>query len=230
MPYVRKPRTVRKTYKKRYAGKRTTLDTKIRAIAKQVTLRQQETKHVITNLTLSQMYHNSPLRLENQLLRTTQGVGDGATNSRIGDEITLRGLKLYFQMENMYDRPNVTYKVWVVKGRDSLLSVVAPLKTVTGCTVLDPMDTEQVKVVTTRTYKFGQNNDYSASTGKRLTNHRTLWIPLNNQKYKYVTNGGQIGQWYNLALYVGVYDASNSLISDHIANFTCAYELFFKDS
>lgn len=109
-----------------YKRKRTSkygLGRKIAKIAKTVALRQQETKHVTRSLGAYQCYHNVSQRVTDNLLYTTQGTNDGS--NRIGDEITLRGIKLYLEMEDKWDRPNVTYCIWVAKCRQGIASLTS---------------------------------------------------------------------------------------------------------
>jgi len=131
-----------------------TLNQKVARIAKTVDLRERETKHHVNNLGNFIQLHNVSRRYTNNLLGTSQGVSD-VTGNRIGDQITLGGVKKYPWFLQQTDRPNVTFKIWVVKGRTGLVNTVLfPLKQITGIVVMDPLDTEKCKSVAVQTCKF----------------------------------------------------------------------------
>lgn len=114
MTYARK--TMKKApYKKRNYRKRSILNQQVAHIAEMVALREQETKHHIKTLGIFVMLHNVRRRFTNNLFETSQRVSDG-TGNRIGDQITLRGIKVYLQFLQEIDRPNVTFKTRVVKA------------------------------------------------------------------------------------------------------------------
>lgn len=220
----------RKTYRKR-----SNLTKKIASIAKTVALRQQETKHSILSYATRELYHNQTYNITPNLLDTTQGVTDGT--HRLGDEITLRGIKLYLQMETKWDRPNNTYRVVVGKCRQAIAGGTDPFKPISGVKVIDPVDMEQVmKVLVNRRYRFGDKDtmigtDEGIGVLNRPTTHfRTVWIPLNNVKYKYLNQNSTQGTAYNLALWVQAYDHSSSLTLDNIGSIRVSAELFFKDA
>jgi len=230
MPYARK------TTKKRYSGKRGNFNTKVARIAKTVTLRQQETKHSLLSYAQRELYHNQTYQVTKNLIDTTHGTND--SSHRIGDEITLRGIKLYLQMEDKWDRPNTNFVVMVAKARDSIAgSLTMPLKSITGINCMDPVDTEQViKVLHKRVYRFGDKNTHIDVTGtsstdrnRNTTHFRTIWIPLNNARYKYLNQSTNIGTHYNIAMWVGAYDATSELSTDNIGAIRVSGELFFKD-
>jgi len=233
MVYVRKSR---RTYKKRNTKKSSTLNTRIARIAKTVALRQQETKHSILSFGVRQLYHNQTYNITSNLIDVVQGVND--TGHRIGDEITLRGIKVYLQMESVWDRPNTNFLVMIGKCRHSIAGgLVMPLKPITGVNIMDPVDTEQVmKVMAKRVYRFGDKNTFIDTTGgaptannARTTHFRTLWLPLNNVKYKFLNQNTNQGTAYNIAMWVGAYDASTELSTDNIGSIRVSGQLFFKD-
>lgn len=214
--------------------KRSNLTKKVVAIAKTVALRQQETKHSILTFATHELYHNASYNITPNLLHTTQGVND--SNHRVGDEITLRGIKLYLQMETKWDRPNNTYRVVVGKCRQSIAGASDVFKPISGVKVIDPVDMEQVmKVVLNRRYRFGDKDtmiatDEGVGALNRPTTHfRTIWIPLNNVKYKYLNQNSTQGTAYNLAMWVTAYDHSSMLTLDNIGSIRVSAELFFKD-
>lgn len=221
----------RKTYRKR-----SNLTKKIANIAKTVALRQQETKHSILSYATREVYHNQSYLITANLIDVVQGVND--TGHRIGDEITLRGIKLYLHFEDKWDRPNTTFRVVVAKARQAIAGNLSlPRKTISGVQVIDPVDMEQcMKVYINRKYRFGDKDtmigtDEGTGTLNRPTAHfRSLWIPLNNVKYKFLNQSSNQGTAYNIAMWVAAYDHSAMLTSDNIGSIRVSGELYFKDA
>lgn len=212
------------------------LGRKIAKIAKTVALRQQETKHTTRSLGVFQMYHNVSQRVTDNLVWTSQGTND--TSNRIGDEITLRGIKLYLEMEDKWDRPNVTYCIWVAKCRQGIASLSSvPVRAITNMLPLDPMDTERVqKVLVNKKFRFSHKDTLIDVGGEgvdslnRVTTHfAKIWIPFKNIKYKYQDNHTSEGTSYNIAMWIAAYGASGDLITDNIGRIRVSSEMFFKD-
>lgn len=226
-------RAPRKSYKKKSNYKKRSVSySQIAKIAKRVSLRQAETKHHTVNYGNYALYHNVSRRVDTNLLSVQQGTGDTGNNSRIGDEVIPVGVKLYLQFEQMIDRPNVQFKVWVLKGREGEFGSSVPLKIISGNNLMDPIDTEKCSVVKSMYFKFNQNNivhDGDVAVNKRVVNCRKVWIPLKRSKYTYEGDNNSNGKWWNMPLYVCAYDASNTLVTDHISNLHIASEFFFKD-
>lgn len=236
MPVLGKRKRVTRPYSKRKAPRSGYgLNKKIARIAKTVALRQQETKHSILSYATRELYHNAAYLITSNLADTTQGVNDN--QHRIGDEITLRGIKLYLQMETKWDRPNLTFRVVVGKARQAIAGGTDPYKVISGVKVIDPVDMEQVmKVYVNRRYRFGDKDtmigtDEGTGVLNRPTTHfRTIWIPLNNVKYKYLNQNSTQGTAYNIPCWVTSYDHSSMLTLDNIGSIRVSAELFFKDA
>ena len=227
----------RQNRKRAPARKRSDFRKKVTAIAKTVALRQQETKHAALSYASRELYHNNSYNITPNLINIQQGVQDHA--HRIGDEITLRGIKLYLKFEDKWDRPNTNYRVVVAKCRQMVAGNLSlPIKVITGNASFDPVDMEQLmKVYVNRTYRFGDKNTFIDTTGgaptannPRTTHFRKLWIPLNNVRYRFVNQNTTMGTAYNIACWVAAYDASTELSTDNIGSIQVIGEVFFKDA
>lgn len=228
--YVRK-----KSFKKRNARKSSNFNQRVARIAKTVALRQQETKHAALSYASREVYHNNSYNITPNLINIQQGVLDHA--HRIGDEVTLRGIKLYMKFEDKWDRPNTNFRVVIAKCRQGIAGALTlPIKTITGNATFDPVDMEQLmKVYVNRTYRFGDKNTFIDSTtgaaNNQVTTHfRKLWIPLNNVKYKFLNQNTSQGTAYNIAMWVAAYDAAGEFTTDNIGNIQVIGEVFFKDA
>lgn len=236
MPYARKKsirrKPVRKTTRKSYS-----LSQKVARIAKSVFMRNTETKHATRQLAGAQeLYHNTSVKITKNILYTVQGINDAS--HRIGDEITVTGVKLYLQMEDKWDRPNTTFCVWVAKCRDAVANLsTVPLKSITGVIPMDPMDTEQVqKVIVRRMYRFNHKDtlidtggEGTQSLNKRTTHFRTIWVPC-HFKYKYEGGAADVGTYFNYALWVGAYGDTSDSTLDNIGKMKISSEIFYKDA
>lgn len=232
--YVRK---YRKNTKRAGSRKASNFRKKVTAIAKTVALRQQETKHAVLSYATRELYHNNSYQVTSNLIDVTQGVQD--QTNRLGDEITLRGIKLYLKFEDKWDRPNTNFRIVVARCRQGIAgSLSLPTKVISGNATFDPVDMEQLmKVYVNRTYRFGDKNTFIDTTGgaqtannPRTTHFRKLWIPLNNVRYKFLNQNSNQGTAYNIACWVAAYDASTELSTDNIGSIQVIGELFFKDA
>lgn len=204
---------------------------KLVSLIKNVSLKQAETKMATYN-SITSAYHNVSFRYGGNLFGTAQGITDttGAFN-RIGDTVTPIGLKLYMQFRQPPDRPNVSWRIWVMKiiGNPSLPSSV-PMKSVTGNLLLDPIDTEKCKLI--RTYNFKSPDNYWAGTtgtSKDVDFFRKAWIPFRRTPYVYSGDNLDTGRDFQVCMFVACYDSTGTLVSDNIGTFQCTNVFYFKD-
>lgn len=227
-PKQYKPR--RKTTQKKASYRAPTKTSLVRLI-KSVSSKQAETKMCTYNASLT-IYHNLSTRYGGNLLGTAQGITDsiGAFN-RIGDTINLIGMKFLMQFRQPADRPNVNWKVWILKIKGNpTLPLSVPVKSVTGNLQLDPIDTEKCTVVKQLTFKNPDNYwEGTAGTSKETCFFKKLYIPFKNQKYVYSGDNADTGRDYQLCMFVTAYDTTGSLITDNIGSFLCHNQLYFKD-
>jgi len=232
--YVRKARAP----KKRNRTRKPLLNKKIARIAKSVALRTQETKHVAKTYGNHVMLHNVSRRVDTQLLRSNWGAGDGFdNNSRIGDEVTLRGLKVYLSFEQRPAHPNITFTVWILKMRQGSIGTFAPLQSISGNLPQDPVNMETVtKVLYRKNFRFDHKNTQISSHGgvdahdKTVTYFRQIYLPLNNAVYHYNGNNVQDGRDYNIAMYISAFEATGSSVTSHIADVGVSTQFFYKDA
>jgi len=208
---------------------------KLVALIKKVSLGTQETKHVIRNLlSFSPILHNSYNRVVSNLLYTEQGVQDSgiAFDNRIGDSITPVGVKLYLQFSQPVDRPNVTFRLTVVKFHGSAAPpLTIPVTGISGNNLLDPIDTEKCSVV--KVFNFKAKENYwagTSGTSKQITNFMTLWIPLPKKAYVYGSDGNTQGKMFQLSVGVAAYDTFGTLGTDVIGYISLQSQLYFKDA
>jgi len=202
-------------------------------LIKSVTLKQQETKLALQDTTIISQFHNISSLARNNLFATTQGITDGlGVANRIGDTVTPIGVKLYMAFRQPSDRPNVTWKIWIVKhwGNTTAPSSV-PVKAITGNLLLDPLDTEKATAVVIRTFKH-PDNYYNGTLGnsKETCFFKKLWIPCSKVPYVYGQDGSNTGKRFQMSMYVTAYDTLGSLITDQIGSYEVSTSFYFKDA
>lgn len=231
MPYVRKTNKRKPAYKKRNYGRSNASSKKMYNIAKKVSLSQQETKHHVVNYGTHSQYHNVTHRLVDNILAVQQGTNDGNNQSRIGDKIFVRGVKMYMHFEGIYDRPDITWRIVVLKAPDASLGSGMPLKGITGNALMDPINTETATVVKSF-YIKPKYQDYSYDPTvhqiRPMSVFRKLWIPVNKQ-YTFNGDNSPHGKWYDYAVYCVAF-SQGAIITDHIGSLEFSSEMFFKDA
>lgn len=234
MPSVRKTTKPKPTIRKRRYNRRSKKS--LVSLIKKVSLGTQETK-MATQRASAQVFHNGgvgssgkPMLMFENCLKTTQGLSDGTNLAhRVGDCITPVGVKLYMEFDQPSDRSNVNFKVFIVKIRSHSVQTALPMKAISSNIIMDPVDTEYCQIVATRTYKYGDNY-FTGDVNKFTCFFRKSWIKLPKFQYVYKSDNDQLGRDYQLAVYVGAYDTSGTLLTDVIGSvsFNCA--LYFKDA
>lgn len=202
------------------------------SLIKNVARGQQETKMAIQSFG-SNMFHNVSLKVFNNNLATTQGVTDGsALSNRIGDTVLPVGLKLFMQFRQPVDRPNVSWKVWVLKVFGSASApTFLPRKNITGNLFLDPIDTEACSVVKVINFKADDNYwQGSNATSKESCHFRKVWIPLPSVPYVYSGDNASQGKRYTIVTYAACYDTFGTLETDNIGTINFQSVFYFKDA
>lgn len=218
-PYARRPA---------YTGK------SLVSLIKKVSLRTQETKHVIRSiLNNSPIFHNSFNRIAANLCYSEQGITDSGTNvlCRIGDTVTPVGVKLFVQLTQPSDRPNVTFKLVVVKFWGGVNPpVTIPQIGISGCVMLDPLDTEKCSVVKSWDFKAGDNYyNGTAASSKQMGKFFTLWLPLPKKPFVYAGDNSTLGKTYQLSLGIAAFDVQTTLPTDVIGYVSIQSQFYFKD-
>lgn len=247
-------------YKSRFTKKKSLKKSSVRSvakIAKVVALRQCETKQ-------SSQYTNTELALfhdrtyyAGQLMATTQGVRDPsgiqqATLNRIGDEVIARGVQLKFFIQNMSDRPNVMYHIYIFRYNTLLVNPGSVPPAVMndnefwaglgggGAAVtnrmLDKPQKRNIKIIKKIVIRPTNQANYSIQTAGPVpvgpfskTDYRTVWIPLKNKKIRYRLPDSPLPERDGLAFCVTAYDAINTLTTDQLAWMQWQSTFYFKD-
>jgi len=213
------------------------------ALIKKTVMRIAETKEQREGLSVVPLLHNTPAVISTNLLRTISvpPASVNFTNPREGDSVQVQGISIRMLFMTYSDRPNVTFKVWVLKTPAySPVSGVSPYTYAgwfidrTNQWVLDEINTTQVTVVKSMTFK-PPVSDTSQEVGATLheTSYaRKMWIPW-NKTVTYQEQGPTVSpnepKGYSLQLLVAAYDTYGTLITDFAGKMLIQHSLHFKD-
>lgn len=215
----------------------------VKKIAASVMLRKSEQKHINYNHGKIELYHNtgSPTfkSLNASDTMPTQGVGD---NQRIGDRITAQKLQLRLLCGQKYDRPNVTWRVIVFSVKSGQapingLGINQFFEQTTGNILLDNINTDLARVHYQKYFKPLKSSlmalDASGVNGNDVTKEYTFAKKINinfkNKTIVFQSNGGVVTNERDYYIYVGVYDAFGTLVTDNIGYYQMWSQLKFKD-
>lgn len=217
----------------------------VRAV-RRIALNACETKSVYRCSENNQLNHNVPF-FYSGLLYTTQGVGDATMDaassydSRIGDEIMVKGIDLRFWLSTKNDRPNTQYRIIVFKHRQGLTintgavfndyQLAAGPPEVRNNKVMSYANTEKITVLKQIMLK-SQGNDYSLESGatnRERSRYVQCYLPMKMMKVKYEIEDSTTPKFNNISVCVVAYDAYGTLSTDNIASFAWSYKLYFKD-
>lgn len=229
MAFKRKARSKR-TYRARKRTKRSRKPTKLFAAkVKRVILKTSESKHVNYSFGKGEVYHNSylPHHINNQACMPTQGVGD---NQRVGDQIYTGGFMLRLMLGQKWDRPNVNWKWYVMRVNKGILYAYNNwFENVINNVLLDPPNTDYVKVLKSGTFKHTVISLEVGETAKEQTYSKRIWIPY-KKLIKFGPQNGSIGPMdHDIHFIVAPYDAYGTLLTDNIGSVQCLSTLYYKD-
>lgn len=175
----------------------------------------------------SELNHSSIalLQLNGSSQLPSQGAGD---KQRVGDQINLSGFKLRMVIGQKADRPNVTFRYWVIRvPKGSTYTYNQWFTATTSNTLLDDVNTDFIKVLTTGTWKPHDGSMDNATD--EYTYLRKLWVPY--KKILKFGPGDGVNTHNDSDIYFmcTVYDAYGTLITDNIAYVQLFSEVFYRD-
>lgn len=149
-PYSKRYKKARTSGTTGYAGiLRASLNQRVRRIESTIETKES-TQTTSTNLALP---HND-IRVIYNPMQVNVGTGDPMTGvgNRIGDQITVKGLKIKMFLQNQAARPKVWYRIFVVKSSSGdTISRATLFKGLVGNKMIDQYDTERFTVVAQKT-------------------------------------------------------------------------------
>lgn len=224
---ARKAAYRRKRYRYGVKGK-----SAIARICKNTIFRMSESKSKTYSWGKTELFHNvrSMLgELNTSFAMPDQGAQDFQRN---GDRIYTSGFKIRLLCGQKYDRPNCTWKIYVIKQANMNGQQSTTFRNVTGNVLLDPPNMDQVKVLKAFTWKplkSSVNVGFSGTVnGQEFTFTKSFWVPY-KKEYKFAIDAGNQHNDNPLQLWAFCYDAYGTLVTDNIAYIQVFQELFYRD-
>jgi len=194
-------------------------------------MRMTEPKSKTASLGKTELNHNQRYNIcELNAYMPSLGTADDERN---GDRIYISGFKVRLLCGQKFDRPNVTWKFWILQNQ-KFASLANNWRAVTNNVMLDPLNMDQVKrVLYSRNFK-PLNSTMSASAipagteSKEYTFTKSFWIPY-KKEYKFHDNGQLTHQDDPITMFVACYDAYGTLNTDNIGYVQVFLETFYRD-
>lgn len=213
---------------------------------KRVMFKMAEPKHFLTNVAKQELFHNggtSAVFVSHVL--NAIGPAQGMTESaRIGDRYYRSGWKINMLIGQKFDRPNVTWRIAVIKAAYNLTSVGFSNileQGASGNVLLDNINKDKYTVLYQKyihknwspTVPVGAvydvaGNGTSTSGGKELTWAHKFWVPC-RKEVKFLTDAGVTPNEDSFILLIAAYDAFGSLLTDNIGYVQTHVKEFYRD-
>ena len=228
--YTRRPYkkyTNKKVFKSR--AKKGRFIAKLTKAVKAIALQAAETKCLHFYADNQQLYHNSLSYASTNMLSTTQG---NTQQTRVGDEVIGKYLKIKLWLSNKLDRPNVMYRVILYTTPLSYTAINWGTGT-SGNLMLSTTNSDKLKIIKQKLIRpFA--GDYSLESGATNKEHSTYMafnINLKNRKIRYQNDGTgtPLNQRDYIHLAIIAYDAYGSVITDNIASNAYQISFYYKD-
>lgn len=225
----------RKFAKRRYGRKgayprkrKSSYSTKrIAKIAKRVVMKTAEPKHVSYTFGKAELYHNTFYmgKINDAVCMPDPGTQD---NNRIGDQINISGFKLRIMLGQKADRPNVTFKIYVVRvPKGSSYNYSQWFENMTNNVLLDSPNTDFIKVLHSSTWKPHDGSMDNATD--EYVYSRTLWIPYKHKLKFGPANGAETHNDNDIYFMYAPFDAYGTLITDNIAYIEYVSTMHYRD-
>lgn len=166
-----------------------------------------------------------------------------ARNNRIGDKITPRGMSIKLWIANKLDRPNVMYRIMVIRAPKAVSGALVGFDTIdwfeqanlgsTNNRMILPLDKDRGakayydKVVNINQGNAGVGGNAAGKEGHKLVK---LWIKRKSSSpivFESATNNRIVNN--PLLFYVIPYDSFGTLVTDNIASCSYFCTMYYKD-
>ena len=201
---------------------------------KKVALDTTETKFKNISIPKWELYHNinkqGSVNISSALIAQSDN-DDG----RIGTEIYLTGIKFRMLLGQKADRPNVTFKIYIVEYDSTQAGTLENedhfYHRVTQNVLLDAVQSHRFKILKAITYKGNLGSMEVGESSKEKTYPLSFWVPM-RRKLSFQADSGtmvSMGMKDNLRVMIAAYDAYGTLTSDNIGYAQCCATCYYKD-
>lgn len=226
---IKKRAPYKRTYKRKTIGMK-----QLSTMMKKVALKTTETKFSNLSIAKWELYHNS-LKQASINIATSFAVQGDDDDKRIGNEIYLTGIKFRLMLGQKSDRPNVTFKIFVVEFNSSQAGTIENeahfYHWASQNVLLDAVQSHRFKVHKAITYKGKLSSLEVGETSREVTYPLQFWIPL-KRKISFQQDSGTTpssGMKDNFRIVIAAYDAYGTLSSDNIGYAQGCATVYFKD-
>lgn len=222
--YAKKARSMRRKPKRSFtaAGR-----SKIAKICKSVILKTAEPKFKNYDWTHTELYHNTFTVKQINHSACMPIEGDNS-EQRVGDRINATGYLLRALVGQKADRPNCTFKYYVVStSKGNAYSYASFFHDTMNNVLLDSINKDYCKVLKSGTIK--KNIGTNVNGTDEYTFPLKIWVPYKKLIKFGPGYGATIPQENDIFLMIAPYDAWGTLITDNIAYFDCTQTLYYRD-
>lgn len=195
---------------------------------KAVTMKHAEPKSKDLTFGKVELYHNlvqSGYLINTVAAMPVQGTSD---SQRIGDQINVTGFSLRMLLGQKADRPNVTFKYWVLKVPKAVTFAYASwFDATTNNVLLDRVNTDLCKIITSGVWRPNEAG-LSNTGGDEYTFVKKLWLPY-KKIYRFLSHGGTSHDDDDIHFLITCYDAYGTLTSDNIAYIQAVSTIYYRD-
>lgn len=169
----------------------------IQAAVRRTLFKNAETKQAQVSISdYQQIGHNNFITLDANILTTNQGVSDpstGASQNRIGDEITLLKAKFCMMIELNERYSDVTYRILVVKSaRGDIPSAATLFNGLSGNKMLDTINYERYSVLYQKWGKITAPSMGLGGTSAMNTTGSGIYGNAANPEFNYLSRATKI--------------------------------------
>lgn len=233
-------------YKRRYVSKKKRVPRRARAstgmkrrtlatLVKRIVMRKTESKCRRHAFEKAELYHNAfygvpatgfVANINSYAVMPAQGAGD---NQRIGDQVYLTGFRLKMLIGQKADRPNVSFRYYVLKvPKGSSITYGNWFNSTTGNILLDDPNTDFVKVLLQGLWRPNEAGLANVS-GDEYTFAKRLWVPYKKLLKFGPADAATTHNDDDIYFVLMAYDAFGTLVSDNIAYVQMGQEIFYRD-
>lgn len=220
---------VPRTYRKRMARQSTSAKT-----VRSILFKTLETKYKSINFAKTELNHNTLAYLANSNIASQLPIQGDGDDQRIGDQMYLTGIKFRMMLGQKADRPNVTFKIWVVEFNSNAGNANDKnlfFHNISDNVLLDSRQTNRFKVLKSMTIRSKGTSLEVGETAKEQTRPLSFWLPM-KRKITYLGDASQVittGMKENIFVLMAAYDAYGTLASDNIAYAVGNATYYYKD-
>jgi len=228
--YAKRNNSKRKMSVRRVKRSATINNSNLQKVVSKMIMRKVEPKHKNFDHGKTESYHNliNTVHLNKDACMPSQGTQD---QQRVGDRINVGAFMVRMLCGQKADRPNITWKFWVVRiPRSESVGYSSLFENLSGNAMLDPINKDYCKVLKTLTInsKYSVGSQNSTTYSDEYTFPVKLYIPY-KKLIKFNSNASTDHNDHDIYLVWHTFDAFGTLTTDNIAYGDITSTIYYKD-